>query len=74
MMICQIGEWFKMKIVYITHDNNVTTTKNGYTGVIKKVISQISELRTLGMESELQSARVPSIKILTIDGNTEFAR
>ena len=63
-----------MKIVYITHDNNVTTTKNGYTGVIKKVISQISELRTLGMESELQSARVPSIKILTIDGNTEFAR
>jgi len=63
-----------MKIVYITNDNSVTTTKNGYTGVMKKVISQISEMRALGMESELQSARVPSIKILTIDGNTEFAR
>jgi len=42
-----------MKIVYITKDNSVTTIKNGYTGVMKKVISQISELRALGMESEL---------------------
>jgi len=42
-----------MKIVYITNDSSVTMTKNGYSGVMKKVISQISEVHALGMELEL---------------------